>query len=118
MDLFTPSSFNLPSSIPFQRWLPYEQTSMLTREVSNEEIEVAIFSAPNNKNLDPDGFMKEFFVFFLDIVGKDLTLVIKHFFDNGKLLRALNHYFLSLISKTLDAKIFECFRPISLYNFV
>lgn len=91
---------------------------MLTREASNEEIEVVIFSAPNNKDPDPDGFMKEFFVFFLDIVGKDLTLSIKHFLDNGKLLRTLNYYFLSLILKIPDAKLFEYFRPISLYNFV
>lgn len=90
---------------------------MLTREVSNDEIKVVIFSNLNNKPPRPNDFIKEFFVFFWDIV-RNLTLTIKYFFDKGKLLQILNHCFLSIIPKTQDAKSFEYSWSISLYNFV
>eukprot|EP00268_Persea_americana_P063972 TRINITY_DN8362_c0_g1_i2.p1 TRINITY_DN8362_c0_g1~~TRINITY_DN8362_c0_g1_i2.p1 ORF type:complete len:107 (-),score=1.61 TRINITY_DN8362_c0_g1_i2:67-387(-) len=51
------------------------------------------------------------------IIAFDVCEAIRHLFTTGRLLRASNTYFLSLIPKSSSSKSFSDFRPISMLNF-
>nr|GEX73429.1 hypothetical protein [Tanacetum cinerariifolium] len=71
----------------------------MIRMVSVTEIKNAMFSMGNEKSPGPDGFTAAFFKEAWDIVGKDVILVVRKFFINGKLLKELNHTIITLIPK-------------------
>lgn len=85
-------------------------SSLMMLEVSNEEIIAVIFSSSNNK-VWSRLFHKRILCILL---GHCRNSAIKYFFEKGKLLGALNHFFLSFIPKTSDTKSFNYFRTISL----
>ena len=57
-----------------------------------------------------------------DIVGNEVTNAIKSFFSSGKLIKEINHTFLTLIPKIFNASQLTDYRPISccnvLYKFI
>lgn len=53
---------------------------------------------------------------FWNILGKDLILAVQQFFEVGRLSKATNHTFLTLIPKKPETDRVEMFRPISLCN--
>nr|GEV07572.1 hypothetical protein [Tanacetum cinerariifolium] len=63
----------------------------MIRMVSDTKIKNTIFSMGNEKSPGLDGFTTAFFKEAWDIVGKDVILVVRGFFVNGKLLKELNH---------------------------
>lgn len=69
--LFSLLPLTLPDSFSFSRKLTIEQISLLTLDVIEEEIKV-IFNSPNNKVIGSYGFIKEFFVFFWDLVEHEV----------------------------------------------
>lgn len=75
--------------------------TMLTQEISEEEIKKVLFSMPNNKSPGPDGYTSEFFKKAWLIVGKDFIVAIKSFFKKGFLPKGLNVTILALIPKTM-----------------
>lgn len=54
----------------------------------------------------------------MNIIGKDLVMEVQQFFEEGKLSKATNHTFITLIQKKKKtaADRVELFRPISLCN--
>ncbi|XP_031277640.1 uncharacterized protein LOC116136063 [Pistacia vera] len=66
-----------------------DMANRMTAEVMDEEIKNTLFSLGNNKALGLDCFCAYFFKKAWDVVGKDVTMAIKDFFKEGKLLREI-----------------------------
>nr|GEU30343.1 hypothetical protein [Tanacetum cinerariifolium] len=71
----------------------------MIRLVSNDEIKSAMFAIGDGKAPGPDGYTSAFFKKSWDVVGNDVCRAVRDFFDNGKLLKEVNHTFLALIPK-------------------
>lgn len=56
--------------------------------ITDEEVQQVLFSMPRGKAPGLDGYTVEFFIAAWFIVRNDVTVAVKEFFDNGKLLRA------------------------------
>nr|GFB88568.1 RNA-directed DNA polymerase, eukaryota, reverse transcriptase zinc-binding domain protein [Tanacetum cinerariifolium] len=112
--------FSLPdwSCIPlvdqFPSLLSLEFANDLEVDVTSDEIKKAIWECGLDKSPRPDGFTLEFFRRFWSIVGEDVILAVKEFFSSGVISNGCNSSFIALISKVLDAKLINDFRPISL----
>nr|GEY59499.1 hypothetical protein [Tanacetum cinerariifolium] len=100
----------------FQNCLDDVAAIEMIREVSDQEIKDAIFSMGNDKSSGPDGYMVTFFKEAWDIISKDIMLVIREFFVNGKLLKELNHTIIALIPKVSSTARVNDYRPISCCN--
>ena len=68
--------------------------------------------------MGPDGWPKEFLEGFIDLVGKDLLLVVEESTSSSKVLREINSTFLTSIPKKDVPESYGYFRPISLCNVV
>nr|GEV67078.1 hypothetical protein [Tanacetum cinerariifolium] len=88
----------------------------MVRQVSNDEIKRAMFDIRDGKSPGPDGYTSAFFKKRWDMVGSDVCRVVRNFFDNGKLLKEVNHTFLALIPKVTTPLRVNDFRPISCCN--
>jgi len=77
-----------------------------------EEIKNAIFDINPNKTPGLDGFGAEFF--FPELLGDELVHCIQDFFLHGKLLKEINHTFITLIPKSSQSYSTSHFRQISL----
>ncbi|GJS84290.1 sodium/hydrogen exchanger 6 [Tanacetum coccineum] len=86
------------------------------RDVSNDEVKSFIFSIEDDRAPGPDGFTAAFFKKAWDVVGGDITCVVRDFFSNGKLLKELNHTIISLIPKVTTPTCINDYRPISCCN--
>nr|GEX87758.1 RNA-directed DNA polymerase, eukaryota [Tanacetum cinerariifolium] len=115
-----PDSFNYPGmrhgriNFDFRNRLNPEQVFDLETSVLDEEICKAVWSCGENKSPGPDGFTFEFFRKFWLVVGLDFYIAVKWFFDHGVFATGCNSSFVTLIPKTLDPKLVNEFRPISL----
>ncbi|GKA82143.1 RNA-directed DNA polymerase, eukaryota, reverse transcriptase zinc-binding domain protein [Tanacetum coccineum] len=69
----------------FKKVLDCDEAKDMIGEVSDEEIKEAMFDIDNTKALGPDRFTSEFFKKAWKIVGNEVCLAIKEFFNNGKL---------------------------------
>ncbi|GJW57182.1 putative RNA-directed DNA polymerase, eukaryota, reverse transcriptase zinc-binding domain protein, partial [Tanacetum coccineum] len=79
----------------------------MTKPITNEEIKRAMFGIGDDKAPGPGGFTSAFFKKGWDVVGQDICKVVRDFFNNGKLLKEVNHTFLALIPKILTNRIIE-----------
>lgn len=95
-----------------------EMRSSMVREVSAEEIRKVIFGMARNKSPGPDGYTYEFFKAAWPVVGGDLVMAIRSFFENGFLPKGLNSTILALIPKKEVALHMRDYRPISCCNVV
>ncbi|XP_024014231.1 uncharacterized protein LOC112088180 [Eutrema salsugineum] len=93
-----------------------EDTSLLEREVTAEEIKKTLFSMPTEKSPGPDGFTSEFFKAAWSIVGDGFIAAISSFFVKGFLPKGLNATILALIPKKEAALEMRDYRPISYCN--
>ena len=64
----------------------------------------------------PDGFSPTFFQDHLSVVQKDVCRAIRSFFQDGKLLKQINHTLIGLTPKVDNPSVTAQFRPISLCN--
>ncbi|GJU10343.1 RNA-directed DNA polymerase, eukaryota [Tanacetum coccineum] len=116
--------FNKPTSVgpkinyPFPKRLSRDQVVDLEREVSRDEIRLAVWNCGDNKSPGPDGYTFEFFKKYWGIVGNDFCEAVEHFFVNGVFSKGCNSSFIALIPKVMDAKLVSDFRPISLIGCV
>ncbi|KAF7140294.1 hypothetical protein RHSIM_Rhsim06G0103400 [Rhododendron simsii] len=94
-----------------------EMNRILTKQVNNEEIRVAVFQMGALKAPGPNGYPGLFFQKFWNEVGGDTCLAVKSFFQGGFLLKKLNHTNIVLIPKVPHPESLSQFRPISLCNF-
>ncbi|GKC29824.1 RNA-directed DNA polymerase, eukaryota, reverse transcriptase zinc-binding domain protein [Tanacetum coccineum] len=92
------------------------EASHMCRDVSDEEIKRAMFLIDDNKAPGPYGFSSLFFKKSWSIIGKDVCLVVKEFFNTEKILREINSTLIALVPKIqTPLKVFD-FRPITCCN--
>ncbi|KAK3219463.1 hypothetical protein Dsin_013433 [Dipteronia sinensis] len=70
------------------------------------------------KTPGPDGFSVEFFKKAWSIVGQDVIVAIRNFFQYGKLLKATNATIITLVPKKVNPSKMRDFRPISCCNLI
>ncbi|GJV62603.1 sodium/hydrogen exchanger 6 [Tanacetum coccineum] len=85
-------------------------------DITDGEIKDALFSIRDDRALEPDGFTSAFFKKAWDVVGGEITLSIRDFFTNDKLIKELNLTIISLIPKVTTPARINNYRPISCYN--
>ncbi|GKD81494.1 hypothetical protein Tco_1348333 [Tanacetum coccineum] len=90
----------------------------MVRQVSDEEINNAMFDIGDYKAPSPDGFTSAFFKKGWDIVGSDVCKATREFFTNGRLLKEINHTFIALIPKVPTPIRVNDYRPISCCNVI
>ncbi|GKC04232.1 putative RNA-directed DNA polymerase, eukaryota, reverse transcriptase zinc-binding domain protein, partial [Tanacetum coccineum] len=88
----------------------------MIRHVTNKEIKRAMFDIEDVKSLGPDGYKSAFFKKGWDVVRNDVCRAVCDFFDNGKLLKEINHTFLALIPNVPTPLRVTDFWPISCCN--
>ncbi|GKD95568.1 putative RNA-directed DNA polymerase, eukaryota, reverse transcriptase zinc-binding domain protein [Tanacetum coccineum] len=89
----------------------------MVRDVKYDVIKSVIFSMGDDKAPGPNAFTAAFFKKAWDVVGGDVTCAIRDFFfSNGKLLKEINHTFISLIPKITTPARINDYRPISCCN--
>ncbi|GJY00806.1 methylenetetrahydrofolate reductase 1 [Tanacetum coccineum] len=88
----------------------------MTKPITNEEIKRAMFGIVDDKAPGPDGFTFTFFKKGWDVVGQAICKAVRDFFDNGKLLKEVNHTFLALIPKILTNRIIEGIKEVASDN--
>ena len=107
--------------------LGQSQKQHLDRQVTNAEIEEAVFQLGSHKAPSPDRLLallyQEFWsvveqdIFnFWSVVEQDIFNYVHAFFHSGTMLKSLNQTFITLIPKTFPIEEATQFRPISLYN--
>ncbi|XP_021996206.1 uncharacterized protein LOC110893404 [Helianthus annuus] len=100
----------------FVNTLSNDMATHMVRQVTRDEIKKAMFSIGENKAPGPDGFTSAFFKNAWDIVGDEVTKAVLDFFDNGKLLKQVNHTIIALIPKKDTPNSVLDYRPISCCN--
>ena len=100
----------------FPRFIPSEQSSLLSKPVSLHEIELALKAFKKDRSPGPDGWPVEFYLHFFDLLSPILLKVIDQTRVSGFVPPSLNSTFLALIPKKDKPRTFADFRPISLCN--
>ncbi|KAJ8753350.1 hypothetical protein K2173_019749 [Erythroxylum novogranatense] len=98
--------------------LPVSEHDQLVAPITETKIKMALFDIGDDKAPCPDGYTATFFKKQWHRVGQDVIQAVQEFFQNGKLLKQLNHSFLSLIPKTNSSPKVTDFRPIACLNVV
>jgi hypothetical protein len=70
----------------------------------------------HNKALGPDGFPAEFYQVFWEVIKIDLMALFIDFHDECLNLFSLSFGVITLIPKTVDAKMIQQYRPIDVLN--
>ena len=102
----------------FPIMIPPDEAHGLVDPVTLSEIEGALKSFKKDRSPGPDGWLVEFFLYFFDLVGKDLLYAIDCARVSGHITPSINSTFLALIPKKEKLVSFLDFRPISLCNLV
>lgn len=91
---------------------------VLSEEVSDQEVLVALNSIQKLKSLGPNGFPVDFYLGFYDLIKDDLLLIVweSQFSSNG--IGSFNTTFLCLIPKTQDGFSFVDYYSITCYNLI
>ncbi|XP_074300723.1 uncharacterized protein LOC141632032 [Silene latifolia] len=93
-----------------------EQGEEMVRDVTIEEIQIALKSIPANKSPGPDGYTSQFFKDASVIIEKGIIEAVQEFFISGQLLRQVNSTTLTLIPKKTRPVTVTNFRPIACCN--
>ncbi|KAJ0711326.1 putative RNA-directed DNA polymerase [Helianthus annuus] len=100
----------------FVNKLSHDTAEYMVRQVTREKVKKAMFSIGENKAPGPDGYTSAFFKQAWDIVGDEVTNAVLAFFDNGKLLKQINHTIIALVPKKDSPNSVLDYRPISCCN--
>ena len=90
---------------------------LLTKILDAEEIRSAVFALKKDSSPGPDGFSRHFFTASWHIIGSFVVREMQQFFLSGKLHKASNAYFQTLIPKNKSHGSFVESSLISLLNF-
>ncbi|XP_026442061.1 uncharacterized protein LOC113341371 [Papaver somniferum] len=85
----------------------------LIKDVTREEVVLALNSIGSSKAPGRDGFSNHFFKSCWNIVGNDFVAAIQNFFSKSKLLKEINSTFIIVIAKKKNPSVVYHFRPIS-----
>ncbi|KAF7143420.1 hypothetical protein RHSIM_Rhsim05G0112800 [Rhododendron simsii] len=94
-----------------------EVNAALTKSVSLEEVQKAVFQMGSLKAPGSDGFPSIFYQKYWDVVREDVFTGVNEFFQNGHILKEMNHTNVALIPKVNNPESMSQFRPISLCRF-
>ena len=97
--------------------LNVEEQESLEKDLTFEELKDALTSFADNKSPGEDGFTKEFYEVFFDLLGKDLLNTYNEAFNRGSLSPSQKRGTITLIPKG-DENLSDLknWRPISLLN--
>jgi hypothetical protein len=102
-------------SVDFMK-LSENQAAWLEREVTIEEVHLAIFNSEGSKAPGPDGFNFNFYKKFWELMQHDLFTMVLEFFRRGYLPKGINTSYIALIPKVTGSSSFNDYKPISLLN--
>lgn len=88
----------------------------LTREVLEQELELALKQSSAGKAPGPDGMNTGAIKSLRSLLKDEMLRTIKTFMDSGKLPGGMNSSFISLVPKVKLPSLVKDFRPISLIN--
>ena len=88
---------------------------LLSEDSHTKEVKKVVFQLNPEKAPGPDGF-NAFYFQILGCCGDDTSNAILSFFQSGKLLKEVNHTFITLIPKITNSSHLADFRPISCCN--
>jgi hypothetical protein len=118
-DLYFSTNFN--KNFPYitcKTILNHNASEILLAPVSIDEIKFIIFNAGDNKSPGPDGFNAKFYKNNWEYIKQQVLNVVTEFMNNGKILKSLNHTFITLIPKNKNPTGISDYRPISCCNFI
>ena len=98
--------------------LTVEASQWLIKEITYKEIKDALLKIDPDKAPGPDGFNVYFYQHNWSIIKDDVVLAVKSFFTSGKILKQINHTFLTLVPKSKEATSIQDYRPISCCNVI
>lgn len=93
-----------------------EMNAALIAPVTDTEIRDAVFTINPDKAPGPDGMTSLFYQKFWNLIGKDVTRMVRGFFETGEIDKGINQTNICLIPKTSRPVSMSEFRPISLCN--
>lgn len=93
-----------------------KQNENLVAPVTNEEVKRAAFTMHKEKAPGLDGLNPGFFQAYWHIVGGDVIMFCRNFFETRELLRGVNNTLICLITKVKHPKQMTDLRTISLCN--
>ena len=96
--------------------LTEEDTQLILKPVTTDEVKQATFYITDNKAPGPDGYSLGFYKAAWRIVGTEVTSAILDFFASGRMLKQINTTLLALIPKVHSPMMVIEFRPISCCN--
>ncbi|XP_060964189.1 uncharacterized protein LOC133033466 [Cannabis sativa] len=117
MELFSTSNPNWQRVIDCVHGIVSEdQNRDMLLPVEEHEVRKALFQMHPDKSPGPDGFNPGFYQKHWDIVGKDVTSMVQHFFSVGEFPDHLIHTNIVLIPKKTHPESMSDLRPIALCN--
>ncbi|GJY69226.1 hypothetical protein Tco_0472208 [Tanacetum coccineum] len=102
----------------FNNVVSNQTCSNMVRNVTDVEIKAAMFSIGDDKAPGLDGYTSAFFKKGWNIVGQDVCKAVRDFFNNGQILKEINHTFIALIPKVSTPHRINDYRPISCCNVI
>lgn len=100
----------------FQQRVTPEMNQDLTRQITEEEVRIAIMDIGAHRAPGPDGFTAIFYHTYWEEIKDDVMKEISNFFETGQMDIQLSHTNLCLIPKTYPPTGMKEFRPIALCN--
>lgn len=94
--------------------LKQDEAEVCEGPVTLKEANEALLSMGNNKSPGADGFTKEFYVRFWNILGQDLVNVLNLNFEMGQMTESQKEAIVTLLYKKGDRADIKNWRPISL----
>ncbi|KAG5527030.1 hypothetical protein RHGRI_028084 [Rhododendron griersonianum] len=95
-----------------------ECNASLVRNVTKEEVKMAVFEMGPLKAPGSDGFPGLFYQHYWEIVGDEVFQAVQRFFQEGVLLKEVSHTNVTLIPKVPNPESMNQLRPISLCRFI
>ncbi|XP_049396567.1 uncharacterized protein LOC125860610 [Solanum stenotomum] len=95
-----------------------KENEEMTKLPDQEEVYRVVSALNGSSACGPDGFIGHFFQYCWEIIGEDITKVVKAFFCGQELPKFITHTNLVLLPKKESVKSFTDLRPISLSSFI